>query len=545
MKKLKHKIITGLSLSLVLSIFLSSCKKEEVADFDPIRLFTPTKIDVTSGETQVTLVWPASLFTEGKQVSYTVEVAKDSLFSTIDHTVTVDSPFAVITDDVLVLKQKYVARVKANALNSTPESKWVISPGFSIQGEQIFLPIVQTEVKDKTAILRWRPTPELTKIVLTPAGGAAVDVAITADDITAAEKQLTNLTSSTAYSAEIFAGNKSKGITSFTTKEPSIFTVTITPADDLNLAITNAANNDVIGLEPGTYDYSASNIVITSKHVTIQSVSGNPKNTKINFKEITIKGTGAGVKLSGLEFDGTTAGADYFLNFVGLNSDGEAADFKTIVVENSLIHNTDNCLIRANRAGNNAHKIELIKFDNCIAYNNGASTYNYITLDKAEFQKLEITNSTFYNVARAFISWATNITGAKPTVIINQCTINSFGFAGRNNILFDANANPVDFTMRNSILANIPKPAETVGTSLLRAAGGGEIKFTNNNYFNLTTGATPAVPLEFPAYVELSANKTIDLGWNATTSDFTLPAASELKTAGTTGGAIGDLRWAF
>jgi len=44
--------------------------------------------------------------------------------------------------------------------------------------------------------------------------------------------------------------------------------------------------------------------------------------------------------------------------------------------------------------------------------------------------------------------------------------------------------------------------------------------------------------------VQSSANTTTDLGWTATTTSFTLPAGSALRTASTTGGAIGDPRWA-
>lgn len=530
----------------ILALLLHACKKDDVIpDFEPTRLFTPGVVNITGGETQVVLQWSSSLYTEGKGVKYTVEVSTDSLFGgTPVLTEVVDTARLTLTDDHIEIKKKYFARIKANSVGASSDSRWVTSGSFMITGEQIFLPLNETRIKDKSVILSWRNTPGLTRLVLKPENGTATTVNLTAADITAAEKQVTNLQPSTTYTAEIYAGNKLKGFLTFKTKEPSIFTIVITPADDLLTTVANAADNEVIGLEPGEYNAFASNIIAQEKHITIQSVSGNPRNTKVNFKEIVLKGNNAGVKLSGIEFDGALGNAAYFLNFTGLNSDAEAANFESVLVENSIIHNTGNCFLRGNRGGNNAHKIDFIRVNNCIAYDNGNSTYNYFTLDKMEINNFELRNSTFYNTARAFISWATNITfGRKPNFLIEQCTINNFGFQGRNNVLFDANANPVDFTMRNSILANIPKPGETVGTSLLRASGGGLITFEHNNYFKLTTGATPAVELSFPTYVVMSSNKTIDLGWTAATTNFSLPTNTELRTAGKNGGPIGDPRW--
>ena len=543
---MKFKIVNlFLSVWILTLLCLASCKEDmEEQTFEPERMFMPTgDIQSAGSETSVKLTWKESLYADPANTSYTVEVSPDSLFliSSFLYTATTDTAGITITDENLAIKQIYFARVKTNANGSTPESKWVVSSGFSIRGEQIFSTIVDTEIKDKTAILHWRSTTGLTKIVLTPANGTPREVMLTATDVTANQIQLTNLTATTTYTAEIYAGTKSKGTVTFTTKEPSIFTYTITTAEDLVATVASAADGDVIGLEPGTYDATAANILIAGKNITIQSVSGNPNNTKILFKEVTFKGTGSGVKLSGIEFDGTTV-ADYFLNV-----DADPGNLKPIIVENSIIHNTNNCFIRANRsASNGGQKIDLIKVNNCIAYANGSGSYHYFMLDKLEFKRLEITNTTIYDAARALISWATNFTTVeRPVILIDKATINSFGFGGRNNIILDANTNPVNFTMQNSIIANTPKPGQSVLGSALRAnTTDSQIRFINNNYFNLN-GGDPLTPLTFPDYVQMSNNKTVDLGWTATTTQFNLPANSELRTASTSGGAIGDPRWAL
>ena len=154
-------------------------------------------------------------------------------------------------------------------------------------------------------------------------------------------------------------------------------------------------------------------------------------------------------------------------------------------------------------------------------------------------------NTTFYNVARAIISWATNMTVPQtPEILIDHSTINNWGFGGRNYILLDANANKVNFTVQNSIFANTPKPGESVGTTIMRASSESVVVFRNNDYFNLN-GGTDNTPLSFPDYMQMSDNLQVDLGWTATTTDFSLPSGSPLRTASTTGGPIGDPRWAF
>lgn len=200
--------------------------------------------------------------------------------------------------------------------------------------------------------------------------------------------------------------------------------------------------------------------------------------------------------------------------------------------------------MRGNRGGNNAHKIDSIYVNNTIAYQNGTGTYHYFMIDKLEFKHFEVANSTMYDIARAFISWATNITmPAVPTIIVRNSTINSFGFGDRNNILLDANANVVNATYKNNIIANTPKPGQNVLGSAMRAGAASTIFFQYNNYFNLQ-GGNPLAPLTFPAYVQMANNQTIDLGWTATTTDFTLPAGSPLRTASDSGGPVGDPRWA-
>lgn len=547
MKKFTYYLLLAGSFFMA----FTGCKREEFnSEVNLPRQFKPGEINISAGETQAEVEWAASLFTGNKDVTYTVQLSTDSAFAgAVLQERVVDTTYTVFADDILNVMTWYFVRVKANALGSTAESGWVHSGRFRITGEQIFLPIVPTDLKDVSVLLKWRTSPGLTKIVLTPQGGAAADITLSAGDLTAQQKLLTGLTPLTTYTAEIYRNNLKKGTITFTTKEPSLYTVVLQPGDDLVAAVAAATDGYVIGLDPGTYNLTDAggayvNLVISGKTVSIVSTSGNPANTKVNFKEVKLSGTGAGFRTRGIEWDGTAGNADYFINLTGLSTDSEAAIFTDVIVDNSIVHKTNNAFMRGNRGGNNAHKIDSIYVNNTIAYQNGTGTYHYFMIDKLEFKHLEVANSTMYDIARAFISWATNITmPAVPTIIVRNSTINSFGFGDRNNILLDANANVVNATYKNNIIANTPKPGQNVLGSAMRAGAASTIFFQYNNYFNLQ-GGTPLAPLTFPAYVQMANNQTIDLGWTATTTTFTLPAGSPLRTASDTGGPVGDPRWA-
>jgi hypothetical protein len=83
---------------------------------------------------------------------------------------------------------------------------------------------------------------------------------------------------------------------------------------------------------------------------------------------------------------------------------------------------------------------------------------------------------------------------------------------------------------------------------LFRAtAASSTLYFSYNNTFKLSTGGATPAAVGFPtySYLTMTANRTFDLGWSTTTNDFTLPAGSELRAGGKTGGVIGDPRWAY
>lgn len=538
------KIAINKILKLVPVILLGALAfacEDDPDKLDPMRMFTPAgDISSESGVSQVKLTWNPSLYTTNSSgVTYTVEVAADTLFETpVIISAQTDTSGVVLTDDDLEVRKNYFARIKANALGDRPESKWVVSNRFKITGEQVMLPLYNPEIKATSAILRWRPTSGLTRVVLVPAGGEPIEVPVTEEALSSGKMMVNNLQPNTSYSLDIFSGKKSKGFASFTTTNAIAYTTILSSGADLAGAIAASATGAVIGLEPGVYDLS-STIELSGKTITLASVSGNPADTKVTFKQFDLTGTGAGIKVSGIDFDGAPNGADYFLNLVG-----DAANFTNFIVENSIIRNVKNTILRGNRANKNDYKVNTIRFDYSTIYNIGESGgYSFLVLDEMEFKSLEITNSTLYNIGRQLISWATDLsTYPVPNIVITRSTLLNFG--SRDYVLLDARANMVKFTMQNSIIGNIPSPGSAISTDAIRTASSGStLTVSYNNFFNLTNGAGAA--LVFPNGTQLAGNTDINPGWGSSTTSFTLPADSPLRMSSNTSGPVGAPRWIY
>src|SRR5690606_14673554 len=124
---------------------------------------------------------------------------------------------------------------------------------------------------------------------------------------------------------------------------------------------------------------------------------------------------------------------------------------------------------------NNDHKIDVIRINNTKVYNSAvvANNYGLLTINKLEFNRIELTNSTFYKSGRAFIDWSATITVTpRPTVIVDHCTINGLGMSnGTKRIVFDANASNVTLSITNNIFANSPYPGDTSQPEMIRATG--------------------------------------------------------------------------
>lgn len=539
---------------------ITSCTDDDLQaeSSDPMRMFTPFSLTAVNTETEAKITWKASLHSNSEEVKYTAEVSADSLFtnpSEILISKVVDSAGVVITDQEIPVRRDLFVRVKANALPDRPESYWSQSAKFKIVGVQILHPIYDPNVLESQITLSWDKTDGLTKLVFTPftqaAGqdpvyGTPITSEINPSEAASASKTVKNLNPNTRYSVEIYKGNTSVGIQTFSTKTSTNYSIIANPGDDIVALVNNAKDGDIIGLNPGTYDTGDNVITVNAKKVSLIGLSGSNADTKILFKEFTLNDTGAGLHLKNIELDGSVNKAAYLINLTSSTGNSTKANFENVLIENCLVYNVSTAALRANRGPNSGYVMDKFEIKHSFFRNFPASSYGFLHLDKLVFNQVNIENSTFTEVGDLFIRYRENITtpSANATININNCTINSFGQTSIYPLL-DNNNVPIKFNFTNNILANSPRVGGSLSnTSLIRLATNSTAVFSFNNFYNLTNGKTADLQkLVLPANATSTNNLEQDLPWINTTINFQLPTSSPLRTASSSGSAIGDPRW--
>ena len=551
MKNINYKI-NGLKIVALFLLLAVACSKDEVAQLSLSRQFSPTKFTITNGETQSTVTWSASLFTISGQVSYAVEVSDNvDDFSNPVYTSTTSDVSVVLTDNDLTIKKNYYARVKALGQDKTGDSYWVVSSSFKILGEQFLNPVTSDNVIDQSVRLTWRASPDMTKIILTPATGAPIEINLTAADLAATLKQVDNLTPGTTYTAEIFAGTKTKGTQQFTTvaaltgnvidlrgisvtKKPNILTDTLPDIQSGSIVLLKRGSNYTLA---AAYKFD--------RGVTIQSGLDFGTNLAI-------------IKVNGFSFD-----------FVA-NSNIDSIVFKTLMVKGNLsgyAGGTMGYLFN----GNSAAIVNKIRIDNCTlkilrgilrgqAAAPGVQVTNYFvnncvmdsireygiatTSGGCVFKNISITNSTLYR-GRRLITFG--VVGSQ-SITINNSTFSEVpagvGAAGSPNYLIDVGGTGSTFTSTIKISNSIfgwpwnPEPSTTPAGTLIngiRAAPATVSGVAVTNTYNTSDFTFNASPIAgFTSY----SGTTLAL--------FTDPANGTFKFKDSNfigKGSAGDPRW--
>jgi hypothetical protein len=486
--------IQWLLLTGMFALGFISCKKTtEQKEIVLPRQFKPGDITVTAAETKATLTWPASLYA-ASATSYTVQVSQDSTFAgTIVFDRVVNTPTAVVTDSVLQVRQIYFARVKANAVGSTAESGWVTSARFSITGEQVFLPLAVSDIIDNAVLLKWRTTPGLVRIVITPLPGTPFTVTLTPGDLAAEKRIVTGLSPNTNYSAEIFDATKSKGYLTFKTTLPlsgsiiDLRSITGRPsvlADTLPLI----ADASTVILKRGQ-TYTIATALNLSKSVKIISGAdlADPNQAIIslpaNFNIV------AGSTIAFIDFqDVSLIATDYTAKYVFNISN--ACTITRIGFESCRIEN----MRGVTRLQTAIINLTNYVVNNCII--DSISNYGVITVDNVNCTaaNISIKNSTMYRVERIVTSKQNST-----SVIIDNCTFNEAPF-GNSTASFIVDYNTLNVTAGVTISNSIfGKGKPNAGNILVRdvRVGGSTTVSSSNNYITSdhTVTANPLTPV--------------------------------------------------
>lgn len=505
MKRLYSTLQSG-AILLTTAIIIFSCTKVDPPQaFVPERMFTPTNLKVTAAETKATITWNKSLFSDGLGVTYTLEVSTKADFSgTPAYTTVVDTTQAIVTDANVQIKTPYYARVKANSASGTAESKgWVVTTTtFTITGEQLFLPVDDAKLTALTAVLSWKVTAGLTRIVLTPAGGTATDYPLSTDELTAGTKAFGGLLPSKQYAAELFAGSISKGQVTFTTKSgppTGATTINVTPTDDLAAMIAAAVPGTVFLLQQGTV-YKTDNLIALPANaaITIWGDHG-PNKAVLAFNGFTLPATAGTIHFENVDLTGyqNNDPAGTKRNYIFNQS--AASVTESIEFENCTIRNFTNTPMRIQSG---SITVNNFKINNSIVFdcgvNTSGGTYALVHNNQSgsKINNISITNSTLYRIGYSVI-----LHNASPSqsVLIESCTIDNSLGDGR--YLIDYNAQTASsLQINNSIIGKTLSPAGSARGIRIASA------YTVNNSYQTADAVIAANP--FTGITNYTGNST-------------------------------------
>ena len=486
MKKIRYILSTTLLLSFAIMVIVS-CKDDSNEELALSRQFKPSVIKTTNGETAVGIEWSPSLFTTSGEVDYVIEVSADAAsFSPVAFTATTKVAAVVITDEKLTIKQNYYARVKAVGADGVEDSRWTVSDVFRILGEQFLLPVTSENTIDKSVRLTWKANPELTKIVITPTGGTAVEINLTDADKAATLKQIDNLTAGTTYTAEIFAGAKSKGTQVFTTKFATVGNVIdlrgISVALKPNILIDtlpDIASGSIVLLKRGSR-YNVTSVYNFDKSVTIQSgldfgtdlatiglssnfnLVANSTIDSLVFKDLVIKGVRASLG---------SYSADYIFNASAVSTIGKIRlEGCTIKILRGLVRL---------QTGTTGTKVTNYLINNCVI--DSVREYGVVSVAAGSnaIANIKISNSTVSR-ARRFI---VHSVAGNSSLAIENCTFNELpagALVAANYFIDYGSANTSSMTMKNSIIGKVWDETAT-GTAVfgLRTGSSTTLSVTN------------------------------------------------------------------
>lgn len=526
MKKTKFQYLSLIFTGIFISIVVLSCKKSSIAYFNPSRMFTPTSIAISGGDTTATISWPASLYSAAKNVSYTLEISKDSSFAgTPDLSVVVNTNFRTVTDDTLRDRTKYYIRVKANASGTSGESYWVKDTvGFTLVGVQIFTPIQSSDIIDNKVKLSWTTTPGITEIDLTDPSANVIKVPISDSINTVGEIIAKGLMPNTKYTAEIFAGTRSKGLLTFTTKASQVGNniVDLRGIADANILndtlVSGIPNGSVVLLDRGmTYDMPATTYVITQS-LTIESGLGFGDPATIALAtNLDASGTIDSITFSDLTL--AASGASYFMNISNPVTIGK---MRIINCTTRGVYN--NSFIRMKTSGD---KVANFYMNNCIIDSIGIGAKYAVFYasgsSKALFDNMEIDNCTFSD----FYYFVRQDGVTTTSLNVNNCTFDNMINQGGYFVNYST-AFPTSFAFTNCIFGKTLDPSSSNG---IKSSGGAAF----NNCYQTSDCIFSANPLVGPGSY---AGTSYDLFVDPDNGNFSF------KDAGFAGkSTAGDPRW--
>ncbi len=420
MIKIKYWSWRALVAVLFLAIGFASCKDDDDLSGDLPYLFRPINFSADVTSTDVVISWAAV----DSAVSYYLEIHQDSLeFNNLVDSVTTTETSAAVQ---LSGGTRYSARVRANASDTTENSKFNATLTFKTPSENLFKGYTTEMTAQSTVTANWLAGKTVTYLIFVPTDGTdSISYEISDDELTAGSKICEDVPNN-EYTLKIYNGTTLRGSVDVTV-EGDFF---LQAGDDLTSTLDEAKDDDVIVLasgelfETGTATYSFSKSVkirgISSNTLAVIAMSPGASSGSNMF------GIGSNAELDHLTFENvkivgyTSNDSESGTKIAYCFNNGNACTVQSILFSNCVLSHYGNTPFRLK--GGNA-TIDSLIFDNCIIADAGSSSYAVINSNKSGdvINNIRFTDCTVYNFARSLILYQNS---SCKQVVIENCTFN-------------------------------------------------------------------------------------------------------------------------
>ena len=526
---------------------LVACNDDE--EMTQSRIFRPIEITVEdTGNGFVNFSW----YPSKNASSYEVQISEDETF--VDSKTNTYSDLTEttlnVTDGVAInstdLDSLYV-RIRAfSGLQGVGDSEWLAPIKFAPYRENIFSTSNNTFKKEyinnTSVVVRWKEgIPDVDKLILRNADGSTKEEhVLTAEEIEGRLYIFEGLTPSTSYSVSIYNQGKRRGKVPFVTRGAN--EVVVASVDELLAQLKEVEPGWVIRVQPlsegAVYEFSSA--INITKSVTIESASDTP--TEFSLPSgINLRGTLGKVAFNDLIITGDDSSGSNAFNLAKAGSEAESVAFVSIdslVISGCEISNYNKALICYGPDNTTCNMF----INNSIFHDiSNGKTAQVIDLRNVAVNSMKITNSTFYNMPRAFIRVAQN---DKQNFELSNCTFYNTNASSQSFIDFN-NGSKGTYLITNNIFSNItgkgwtmPQDKDADGKAVV--AANATLEYSYNCTFNVKFTSNPKAMWHTE---EGNREDTDPMFASPETGDFTLGSNSPCLSGGKRGSVMGDPRW--
>ena len=451
--------------------FTSCSDPDEVQDLVLDRVLSPTGITARiTNNTDIVVDWNEM----SGATSYEIEAYADNNDyennTPVVKTTTTTNTYTLTS---LIGETDYYIRVRAlDETNESRNSKWV-EVKKTTNPEQNMNKVKSADIQSKAVKVTWVAGLQVDKIVCTPtsAGSTAetVTYTLTADDIAAGSATISGLEPETAYKVTLKLGEKTRGYASFTTNVDFSDAIKVSPTDDWQSAIENAAAGTKIALAPGVYQLTSAKLKINSNVMIGAQDSGNLPvlNTCININNE------ASLMLYQVVLDGTGTDGSQAIEYKSTGTFGD------LIIKGCEIKNYTKGFIYINLAA----VANAITIDNTLIHDIVCDGGDFIDSRKGGWNSLSLTNSTIYNsAAKRDIFRADDVSAtvnAKMETYIDKCTFYNIGNGNAKYRFFYLRFKGNSNTFTNNVVVNFNNLRGFANSSAV-----GTPTYSNNYYYN-------------------------------------------------------------